>query len=355
LLVSCGLEDDDPSSFLKVRKPIKAPGSRIGFVFASPTHRHIRFREFDEHAGPEALAPPRHLATVGMLASNLPFWPIGGAGAKRGGDVAKAFWSHFPYNARSGDNAMPIHDWSRVPSGLFHDFHQSWSIRIKDALNSGRLPRGVAALVEQRAGPRESDVLAIEVRPKRDLGEELDGGIATLPPPVTRIVRRTTKEIYASRANRIVVKHHLGRIIAVIEILSPGNKDSRAALRDFVEKTVDCLRKGIHVLIVDVFPPTQRDPYGIHKLIWDEIVEEDFTFPDGKDRILVSYKTGGERAAYIEPVTVGDALPDMPLFLTNDLHVMVPLEQTYQATWDASPEDLRIAVETGLVPEPEAE
>ena len=31
---------------------------------------------------------------------------------------------------------------------------------------------------------------------------------------------------------------------------SPGNKDSRAALRDFVEKTVDCLRKGIPVLIV---------------------------------------------------------------------------------------------------------
>ncbi len=55
---------------------------------------------------------------------------------------------------------MPVHDWSRVPSGLFHDFHQSWSIRIKDALNTGRLPNGVAALVEQRAVPKESDVLA---------------------------------------------------------------------------------------------------------------------------------------------------------------------------------------------------
>jgi hypothetical protein len=250
---------------------------------------------------------------------------------------------------------MPIHDWSRVPSGLFHDFHQSWSIRIKDALNSGRLPKGVAALVEQRAGPKESDVLAIEVRPKRRLGEELDGGIAMLPPPITRIVRRTTNEIYASRANRIVVKHHLGRIIAVIEVVSPGNKDSRAALRDFVEKTVDCLRNGIHALIVDLFHPSPRDPYGIHKVIWDEIVEEDFTFPDAKDLILVSYKAGGERAAYIEPVAVGDALPEMPLFLTNDLHVMVPLELTYQATWNASPEELRIAVETGVVPEPEAE
>ena len=54
-------------------------------------------------------------------------------------------------------------------------------------------------------------------------------------------------------------------------------------------------------------------------------------------------------------MTVGDALPDMPLFLTNDLHVMVPLELTYRATWDASPEELRIAVETGVLPEPEGE
>ena len=59
--------------------------------------------------------------------------------------------------------------------------------------------------------------------------------------------------------------------------------------------------------------------------------------------------------AYIEPVAVGDALPDMPLFLTNDLHVMVPLEPAYQASWDASPEELRIAVETGVLPEPEGE
>jgi hypothetical protein len=70
---------------------------------------------------------------------------------------------------------------------------------------------------------------------------------------------------------------------------------------------------------------------------------------------LVSYKTGGERAAYIEPVTVGDAPPDMPLVLTNDLHVVVPPELTYPATWVASPEELRMAVETGVVPQPEAE
>ena len=67
---------------------------------------------------------------------------------------------------------MPIHDWSRVPAGLFHDFHQTWSIQIKMALNAGIFPKGISALVEQRSGPRESDVLALESRGKplrRDL------------------------------------------------------------------------------------------------------------------------------------------------------------------------------------------
>jgi hypothetical protein len=252
---------------------------------------------------------------------------------------------------------MPIHDWTRVPSGLFHDFHQSWSIRIKDALNSGILPKGLSALVEQRAGPRESDVLAIERQTQRGRSERDPGkgSVATAPPPATRIVRRTTKDFHADRANRVVVRHHLGRIIAVMEIISPGNKDSRAALRDFVDKTIDFLRAGVHVLIVDLFPPTPRDPFGLHKVIWDEIEEEDFTFPKGKDRILASYETGDVRAAYVVPVGVGDEMPDMELFLTNTFHIMVPLERTYGATWDASPEEMRAAVETGVMPGPDAE
>ncbi len=250
---------------------------------------------------------------------------------------------------------MPLHDWTRVPSGLFHDFHQSWSIRIKDGLNGGRLPRGFAALVEQRSGPRESDVLAIEARARRPRWEVETGGVAAMEPPSTKMIRRTDKEIYAGRANRIVVRRHLGRVVAVIEIISPGNKDTRSALRDFVDKTIQFLRERVHVLVIDPFPPTPRDPLGIHKVIWDEIEEEPFTFPSGKDRILVSYEAGDERVAYIEPIAVGDALPDMPLFLAGQLHVPVPLESTYQATWEATPQELRQAVETGVLSDPEAD
>jgi hypothetical protein len=41
--------------------------------------------------------------------------------------------------------------------------------------------------------------------------------------------------------------------------------------------------------------------------------------------------------AYVEPVAVGDALPDMPLFLEPGLHVPVGLETTYQAGWEVFP------------------
>ena len=248
---------------------------------------------------------------------------------------------------------MPIHDWTRVPAGLFHHFHQDWTIEIARALNRGCLPKGVAALVEQRLGPREADVLAIERRAIRTGSE--DGGVATLPPPAAQIVRRTERGVFADRANRVVLKHHLGRIIAVIEVVSPGNKDCRASLREFVDKTVDFLRAGIHVLVVDLFPPTSRDPFGIHKAIWDEFVDEPFAFPGDKDRILASYMAGTERVAYIEPAAVGDELPDMALFLSSELHVLTPLEATYRTAWEASPLELRTAVETGVMPEPDVD
>lgn len=248
---------------------------------------------------------------------------------------------------------MPVHDWSRIPSGIFHHFHQDWSIEIARSLNRGKLPRGLSAMVEQRAGAKEGDVLTVESRrPSQfDLAEER--GLLTLEPPATSIVRKTANEIYADRANRVMIRHHLGRIVAVIEILSPGNKDSRAALRSFVDKTIDFMRRGVHLLLIDLFPPSPRDPFGIHKVIWDEIHEEDFQFPSGKDRVLVSYEMDEVRAAYVEPVALGDRLPAMPLFLVQGMHILVPLEATYMGAWEASPQEMRVAVETGVMPGPD--
>jgi hypothetical protein len=247
---------------------------------------------------------------------------------------------------------MPVHDWTRVYAGLFHDFHQTWSIYIKNALNAGLLPSGLTALVEQKTGTKEPDVLTVDSFSDERRARESARGLLTADKPATRIVRKSSKESYADLANRIVVQHKLGRTIAAIEIVSPGNKDSKRAFKEFLEKSLAFLQKGVHLLVVDLFPPTKRDPFGVHRAIWDEYEEEDvlFEFPPGKDRILASYDAGREKAAYVEPIAVGEVLPDMPLFLFEGRHIKVPLEATYQTTWSVLPRNLQVIVETGVMP-----
>lgn len=240
---------------------------------------------------------------------------------------------------------MPIHDWTRVPSGLFHDFHQAWSIEIRNVLNGGVLTKGYYALVEQKIDGPEPDVIAVEL--KKRAKQPLGPSSAILDPPKASLTARVASEAaqYARKANRISIRHHLGDVVAVIEIVSPGNKDSRNSMRWFVDKAVAFLRNGIHLLLVDLFPPSARDPQGIHKAIWDEFTDEPFELPKGRPLTLVAYQAGDEFTAYIEPVCVGQPMPDMPLFLTSSSHVYVPLEATYQATWAVCPEPIRELVE----------
>lgn len=75
-------------------------------------------------------------------------------------------------------------------------------------------------------------------------------------------------DVYAAKASSVVIRHVTGhRVIAVVEIVSPGNKSSRSALDDFISKAIEMLKGGIRLLAVDLFPPGPRDPGGIHKAI----------------------------------------------------------------------------------------
>lgn len=125
--------------------------------------------------------------------------------------------------------------------------------------------------------------------------------------------------------------------MAVVEIVSPGNKVSRNALRTFVEKAADILNQGIHLLVVDLFPPTPRDPLGMHKAIWDEFGDEPFHAAPGKPLIAASYLAGETPTAYVESVGVGDRLPLLPIFLSEAYYVPAPLKDTYMQAWDAFP------------------
>lgn len=237
---------------------------------------------------------------------------------------------------------MPVHDWKPEYAWLFHDFHQEWIGTIKHALNGGILPGDYYAMTEQVTVGVTPDVLALRDRASSE-DEPTNGGLLVAEPK-TRIIE--TLDTAPRKKNRVAVKHASNdRTVAVIEIVSPGNKDSRHAIHSFLEKTVDLLAKGVHLLVIDLQAPTRRDPNGIHAVIQEEVSGKEFTPPPGKPLTLVSYEAIAPPKAYIEPVAVGDVLPDMPLFLMPGGYVLVPLEKTYLAAWEGVPARWRKVIE----------
>jgi len=231
---------------------------------------------------------------------------------------------------------MPIHDWTRVDAGIFHDFHHESISTIKRALNAGLLPPEYYALAEQIAGGLHPDVLTME-----------SGiSVATMPPKV-RFTAQREPELYAGKRNRVVIRHRSDdAVVAIIEIVSPGNKSTRHALRSFIEKANELLNAGIHLLILDLFPPGPRDPQGIHAALWWHDEDDyDFHLPEGLPLTLAAYSAGAGTRAFVEPVAVGQALPEMPLFLTPNRYVPIPLEPTYQAAYDGVPRRWREVLE----------
>jgi hypothetical protein len=205
---------------------------------------------------------------------------------------------------------MAVHDWTRVEAGIFHDFHLDWIFTLKQALNQGILPPDFYALAEQVAGGLHPDVFALVL------------------------------------GKRITIRHSSDdRMVTLLEIVSPGNKGSQHALRSFTEKAWELLDAGIHLLILDLLPPGPCDPQGIHAVIWSQTGDTNFQLPADKPLTLVSYAFAQAKEAYLEPVAVGDVLPEMPLFLEPDRYVLVPLEATYRAAFDAVPRRWRTVLE----------
>src|SRR5262249_41281892 len=170
---------------------------------------------------------------------------------------------------------MPVHDWTRVSDGTFHDFHYSWVLEIKRALMRGLLPEGYYVMAEQFGGDVGApDVLTLQ---RADTNPESEGplsGTATLTetPPVVHARTSIPRDSYARMQRTLVIRHTSDdRIVAMIEVLSRGNKSSRHGLRALLDKAVAALDGGIHLLLVDVHPPGPRDPNGIHGAVLGEI------------------------------------------------------------------------------------
>jgi hypothetical protein len=251
---------------------------------------------------------------------------------------------------------VPIHDWTRVSAGLLHAFHHGWIQSLSDALNIGVLPPDYFALPEQKVGGPNPDALTLRLPSSNAAQGGATAGIAVATsPPRTRLVRCSESDViaHARKADRITVRHEEGRIVAVVEIVSPGNKSGTGPFRSLIEKTSTLILEGVHVLLIDLFLPSKRDPQGIHKAIWDKIEEEDFDLPADKRLILAAYDAGLAPVAYVEPIAVGDVLPDMAIFLEEDYYVPAPLEATYQIAWNHFPAALKGQLEAPFVNPPD--
>ena len=238
---------------------------------------------------------------------------------------------------------MPMHNWTMVEPGIFHAFHHRWISALSDALNGGKLPADYYALPEQVAAGFGLDVLTLQ-EPPHDEGPAADGadGATTATRlqarPRTRFTAETDAEFYRRKKSSVVVRHVSGdRIVAMIEIVSPGNKSNRHAFRAFVDKACELLEHRIHLLIIDPFPPGTRDPGGVHAAIWEQIQDDPFQPPADEPLTLVAYECDLTTRAYIETVAVGQVLPDMPLFLEANGCIMVPLEATYETAFAVMP------------------
>lgn len=205
---------------------------------------------------------------------------------------------------------MPVHDWTRVNAGTWHAFHLSWIAKLSAHLNS--------------------EVLPDEYYAQAAYNERLN-----VQQPII-IAERTLKEEY--------VEHHIAihkssddDVIALIELVSPGNKAGKQAIGAFVDKALEALSRGYHLLIVDLFPPGPRDPDGLPALIWTDFAPLPYSLPADEWLTISSYDAGRPKRLFVEITKPGKPLPDMPLFLETQAYVPLPLEATYTAAYRGVP------------------
>jgi hypothetical protein len=248
---------------------------------------------------------------------------------------------------------MPVHDWTRVEAGIFHGFHLTWLGEISKALNGGLLPEGFYALPEQHAGRTIADVLTLHASPAtlEALSPFSTTGGTAVAEARPRVRLRESIEAGPRALRRsLAIRHVSGhRLIALLQILSPANKDRPQSVDDFVAKAVDALDAGIHLVLADLFPPGPCDPQGIHGAVRHRLaqVDESYDVPAGEPLTLASYVAAARVDIYLEQLSVGAVLPEMPLFLNPERYVLLPLESTYQAAYQGMPSFWRGVLEGG--------
>jgi hypothetical protein len=132
------------------------------------------------------------------------------------------------------------------------------------------------------------------------------------------------------------------RLVAAVEIVSPSNKDRPESRAQFVAKCAALLRQHVSVVVVDLVTVRESNLYAE---LLDWIGERGQAL--GDDAPPATYAVacrwrprGGSRwlEAWDRPLAVGQPLPVLPLWLSDELAIPLDLEASYEQTC----RDLRI-------------
>jgi Protein of unknown function (DUF4058) len=226
---------------------------------------------------------------------------------------------------------MPLHEWSDRPG--WERMHHLWITEllrwVKPRLPGGyRAYIGSAPLLAVGAPADRPDVSVRTWSPVEAMRQAEPASAETSADPAVPDEEIAVATLDPETA---VYVESQGRLIAAVELISPRNKDRPIARSGYMARYLGYLLEGAHLVLIDV----HRRPTGFS--FADQIATElNLRQPSLLPPLAVSYRvgepaaTGGRLLAiWRRPMTVGDALPPLPLPLTSDREVILDLDQTY--------------------------
>jgi Protein of unknown function (DUF4058) len=234
---------------------------------------------------------------------------------------------------------MPLRDHFRPPvseQSSWEGFHGYWPAAIVQAL-ADQLPPGYVAEPRVHLGAfYEIDVCTFErADPLTPAGRTpaSTGGVAVAPAP-TFSIEAEMPEQYEYEV-LVYDTQHGRRLVAAMEIVSPANKDRPENRQLFVAKCAELLRKGVCVSIVDLVTVRHANLYvDLLKLIGctDPAFAADPSsiYAATCRKRVVNRKTRFEMWSHL--LAIGASLPTLPIWLNEDVSLLVDLEASYEQT-----------------------
>jgi hypothetical protein len=234
---------------------------------------------------------------------------------------------------------MPLRDHFRLPVSQLLSWttlHAGWAASLVENLNQRWLPAGFVAGERSFSGKHpEIDIATWETPAIAQPAGGANGSaiatatsVYTVPEPDHTAALRD--EIAPS--TDILIHDEYRTLVAVIELISPSNKDRPRERTTFAAKVGAYLMGGVSVCVLDVVTPKR---FNLHDSICEVLELPDaVAMPGHPPTYTVSYRpktADGAMAVDIwaRELAVGQPLPTMPLRLTGDTFVPLELEETY--------------------------